>query len=94
MVDDRRDGSDHAEPDPGKVPEVEDVVELCRRRHHLRLGREPKHPRDRDQLLGQEANVFRETAAVGKAKHSYEVKILTDVCFALRDFDTLLKMRM
>ena len=62
-------GTDHAEPDPGEIPQVEYVVELGGRRHHLRLGREPQHPRDRDQLLGQEANVFRETAAVGKAKH-------------------------
>ncbi len=53
MVDDGRDSTDHAEPDPGEVPQVEDVVELCRRRHHLRLRREPQHPGDGDQFFRQ-----------------------------------------
>ena len=62
MIDDRRNGSDHSEPNSGKISKVEDVVELRGRRHHLGLGRVPKHSGDRDQFLCQDAHVFWETA--------------------------------
>ena len=63
IVDDRRNSSDHSKPNSAQISQVEDVMELGRSRHHLRLCREPQHPRDRDQLLGQQTNIFRKAAA-------------------------------
>ena len=68
VVDDGWNGADHAEPDPGEIPQVEYVVELGGRRHHLRLGHVPHHSRDRDQFFGQKTNVFRETAPATKTR--------------------------
>lgn len=43
-------GTQHALPDPGQIPQVEDVVELGRGRQHLDFGRLPETAGQRHQL--------------------------------------------
>ena len=52
--------TNHAQPDPGEVSQVEDVVELGRSRKHLLLRDLPHLPRHRDQQLHQVRHVVRE----------------------------------
>ena len=68
MIDDSWNGSDHAQPDPGEISQVEDVVELGWRGHHLGLGGVPQHSRDGDQFFSQNANVLGE-ATTEKNSH-------------------------
>lgn len=50
-------GTQHALPDPGQIPQVEDVVELGRGRQHLDFGRLPQTAGQRHQLWHRALNL-------------------------------------
>ena len=66
MIDNRRNCSNHSQPDPGEISQVEDVVKLGGGGHHLGFGGVPQHPGDWDQFFRQNANVLWEAAAEKK----------------------------
>jgi hypothetical protein len=70
-IDHSVDGANHAHPDAAEVAQVENVVELGRRRQHFRLRDEPEFSCERHQTLCEGADRFREASrlAVVAARH-------------------------
>lgn len=56
-------GTQHALPDPGQIPQIEDVVELGRGRQHLHFGRLPQTAGQGHQLYHRPLNILRKSPA-------------------------------
>lgn len=70
-------GTQHALPDPGQIPQVEDVVELGRGRQHLHFGRLPQTAGQGHQLWHRPLNIS------GKSPAGAEVALTNHPCTAV-----------
>ncbi len=69
-------GIEHALPDPGQIPQIEDVVELGRSWKHLDLGQLPETAGQRHQAGYGAPNLMGETATcteVALTNHTYSI---------------------
>ena len=71
-------GSDHPQPDPAEIPEVEDVVELGGCRQHLLLGQPPHLPGERNQLEAQVAHLTAEPLLAAEVARGDGMEDLVD----------------
>lgn len=70
-------GTQHALPDPGQVPQVEDVMELGRGRQHLHFGRLPQTASQGHQLRHRPLDI------PGKSPAGAEVALANHTCTAV-----------
>ena len=67
---------EHALPDSAQIAQVEDVVELCRRREHLVLDLLPEDARRGHEHLDDLTDVLRETTLLQIDRHRVNKKFL------------------
>lgn len=59
-------GAEHALPDPGEIPQVKDVVELCRSWKHLDLSQLPETTREGNQTRYSALDLLAKTTSCAK----------------------------